>query len=157
MSRRGLIVAPERVIADLIGDVVELAGATPLVAYDGREALSLARSQRPALVITTLLLPYLCGEDLITALHQEWGATLPVILLSGAPHAQRVRAGADAMLTKPFRLADLLALMSRYLVSVSIDHRKEITDQPLRESFEKVEWTIPSAEPLQVLPVNTAS
>jgi two-component system chemotaxis response regulator CheY len=110
-----LIVEDDQEIAGLIAAVVEHVGATPLVAYDGQQALELAQGRAPALLITDLILPGISGDTLITTLRTAWDAHLPAILVSAAPWVQRRAAGADAVLAKPFRVGDLLALLDRYL------------------------------------------
>jgi DNA-binding response OmpR family regulator len=117
-----LIVEDDSAIADFIADVVAIAGARSVIAGDGLEALLLARAHRPALVITDLNMPRMSGAALIAALRKEWGVNLPVILVSAAPRTQLLAAGAVALLAKPFAVADLLALLDRFLPRGSAYH-----------------------------------
>ena len=114
-----LIAEDEEPVAELLSYVVEDAGYTPLVAFHGRQALELTRERRPALVITDLMMPYLSGADLVAALSTEAaagdGARPPVILVTGAGPSQARAAGADVVLYKPFQVADLEALLHRFL------------------------------------------
>jgi DNA-binding response OmpR family regulator len=110
-----LIAENDDIVADLIALVVEQAGATPLVTYDGTQALTLARERRPALLITELILPGLDGAGLIAALRRERGTDLPSILVTSLPKAQVRAAGAAAVLPKPFHIAALEALLARLL------------------------------------------
>ena len=114
-----LIAEDEEPIAELIAYVVRDAGYTPLVASHGRQALELARERWPALVIADLMMPYLSGADLIAALSKETAASdrprPPAILVTGAGPSQARAAGADVVLYKPFQVADLEALLRRFL------------------------------------------
>jgi len=114
-----LIAEDERAIASLVTEVVAQAGYTPLVATNGRQALDLAREQWPALVITDLMMPYLDGAALTAALRAEAatrGVAAPPIILMTAASLQYARAaGTDAVLRKPFNLAELEALLLRFL------------------------------------------
>ena len=114
-----LIAEDERSIASLIAEVVAQAGYTPLVATNGRQALELAREQWPALVITDLMMPHLDGAALTATLRAEAatrGEEAPPIVLMTAANPQYARAtGADAVLRKPFNLAELEALLRRFL------------------------------------------
>ncbi len=114
-----LIAEDEEPIAELLSYVVQDAGYTPLVAFHGRQALELARQRWPALVITDLMMPYLSGADLIAALTAEAAASdrarPPAILVTGAGPGQARAAGADVVLYKPFQVADLEALLHRFL------------------------------------------
>jgi len=114
-----LIAEDERSIASLVAEVVAQAGYTPLVATNGRQALALAREQWPALVITDLMMPYLDGAALTTALRAEAAtrgdAAPPIVLMTAAGPQYARAAGADAVLRKPFNLAELEALLLRFL------------------------------------------
>ena len=114
-----LIAEDEEPIAELLAYVVQDAGYTPLVAFHGRQALELTRERWPALLIADLMMPYLSGADLIAALTAEAAASdrarPPAILVTGAGPRQARATGADAVLYKPFQVADLDALLHRFL------------------------------------------
>jgi DNA-binding response OmpR family regulator len=114
-----LIVEDEEPLAETIAYIVQETGYTALVALHGREALELARARRPALLITDLMLPHLDGTALIAALRADAAeageAALPIILITVAGLVQAREAGADVILRKPFVLADLEALLRRFL------------------------------------------
>ena len=104
-----LIAEDEEPVAETVAYVVEDAGYTPLVATHGQQAL----------LVTDLMLPYLSGADLIAALRAE-AATCgqippPTILITAASLSQARAAGADVVLRKPFHLAELEALLHRFL------------------------------------------
>jgi DNA-binding response OmpR family regulator len=112
-----LIAENDEIVAELIALVVEQAGATPLVTYDGEQALALVRERRPALLITESILPGLDGVGLITALRRERRTDLPSILVTSAPRGQAAGSGATAVLAKPFHIATLEVLLARFLTS----------------------------------------
>ncbi len=127
-----VIAEDDPALAELIAFVVEQAGGTPLVAYDGAQALQLARSYAPSVVITDLMMPYLPGDALIAALREERGADLPIVLISAAPHAQLQRTGADAVLPKPFDVLDLHELLDHYL---AVYRPTKVTEAPIAEPW----------------------
>lgn len=114
-----LIAEDEEPQAEILVFVVREAGYTPIVAHNGRQALAMAREQRPALLITDLMMPYLDGSELIAALRADaaaGGAAMPpVVLMTSANMAIARATGADVALRKPFHLADLEALLHRFL------------------------------------------
>lgn len=116
-----LIAEDEEPIAEAIALIVGDAGYTPLVAVHGKQALELARLRRPALVITDLMMPHLDGAELISALRSDAQrngyAPPPIILMTAAGMRRAYEAEADALLRKPFELADLEMLLLRYLGS----------------------------------------
>ncbi len=114
-----LIAEDEAMIADVVATVVEDAGYTPVIARHGQEALAMAHTQDPALVITDLMMPRLTGAELIEALRAEAAATktapIPVILMTAANAGVARTVGADVVLPKPFDLDQLEALLHRFL------------------------------------------
>lgn len=120
-----LVVEDEEPIAEALALLVLDAGYTPLIASHGRQALELARKRLPALVITDLMMPYLDGAGLITALRADAANAerqAPPIILMTAAGLQRVReVGADAVLSKPFDLDEVEALLARFL-GPALDH-----------------------------------
>ncbi|OLF11540.1 hypothetical protein BLA60_11320 [Actinophytocola xinjiangensis] len=102
--------------AELRGYLVRLLSPqwTIQSAADGRTALALARSLRPALVLTDLSLPTMNGLALLNALRGNPATRdVPVILLSAQTGAEAaaaaLHAGADDYLVKPFSSVELLA------------------------------------------------
>jgi CheY-like chemotaxis protein len=114
-----LIAEDEEPIAEAIAFLVQDNGYTPLIAHNGRQALELARQHRPALVITDLMMPYLDGDELIRLLRadaaQDQHAPPYTILLSAAGLRRMQNAGADAIMPKPFDLAELEKLLRSFL------------------------------------------
>jgi CheY-like chemotaxis protein len=75
-------------------------------AEDGREALVMARTRRPDVLVTETRLPYLSGLELCRLLRRdEQTRTLPIIILTADAMKRDVRlaeaAGADKVLIKP--------------------------------------------------------
>jgi two-component system KDP operon response regulator KdpE len=81
------------------------------VAADGAQALRVAASHHPDLVVLDLGLPDLHGVDVIHGLR-AW-TTVPIIVLSGrigsGDKVAALDAGADDYVTKPFGVDELLA------------------------------------------------
>ena len=96
-----------------------------LTAGTAERGLELVRARRPDLILMDLNLPGMSGSD---ALHQLRGspttAAIPVIAVSAAASAaardQGVRAGFQGYLTKPLRLDDLEAVLTRYLPAPAV-------------------------------------
>ncbi len=60
-----LIVDDDIAVGDLEKEVLERAGYSVLRAYSGTEALLLLQSVRPNLILLDLMLPGLCGEEVL--------------------------------------------------------------------------------------------
>lgn len=79
---------------------------------DGAEALRLMSAAAYDLVILDLRLPGMTGLEVLRTLRDR-GLTMPVLVLTAQDSVEfkvdALRAGADDYVTKPFRLAELLA------------------------------------------------
>ena len=91
-----------------------------VTAADGDEGLSRAREARPDLVICDILMPRMDGFGVLAALRSgPETAAIPFIVLTASADkedlARGLRSGANEYVTKPFKIADLLAAVRRLL------------------------------------------
>ena len=98
----------------LVRDVLQATGYSTLEATSGEEAVEVARSHGPALVLMDVQLPGADGVETLARLRDdERTATTPVIALTAqAMHGDRERflaAGFDAYLSKPVDILELVA------------------------------------------------
>ncbi|MBD8140432.1 response regulator transcription factor, partial [Frigoribacterium sp. CFBP 13605] len=107
-------------------------GYDVVTAADGREALDLAASRHPDLVMLDLGMPHLDGVEVITGLR-GW-STVPILVVSGrtdaADKVEALDAGADDYVTKPFSMDELLARIraqTRRLPSGTDDEQPVVT------------------------------
>lgn len=111
MNRTILVVDDDRKIVDLVTLYLKRDGYRVLPAYDGREALDVARAKRPDLVVLDLLLPELDGLDVCRLLRAE--SRVPIIMLTARSTDDDTLAGlnlgADDYLAKPFNPRELVA------------------------------------------------
>lgn len=99
-----LIAEDEEALLEIFAEVVEALGHRAVRAHNGEEALTLARTERPDLVVSDHMMPRRTGMELLRALRGEPGlATVPFVLLSAARPAGREEA--DAFLAKPVDLS----------------------------------------------------
>ncbi|TYL53247.1 response regulator [Agromyces mariniharenae] len=86
-------------------------GYDVVAARDGAEAIELAASAHPDLVLLDLGMPNVDGMDVIRAVR-AW-SSVPILVLSGrtdsAEKVEALDAGADDYVTKPFAMDELLA------------------------------------------------
>ena len=101
----------ERKIADIARDYLQHAGYSVLTASAGDEALALARSRQPDLVVLDLRLPRMDGIEVARTLRRE--SSVPIIMLTArAEESDRLLGldvGADDYMTKPFSPRELVA------------------------------------------------
>jgi len=109
---RVLVVEDEPRMAAILRKGLEEEGCSVLVARDGREGLSLARTCDLDAVILDVMLPLLDGLEVARRLRRE-GSNIPILMLTARDATADVVAGldrgADDYLTKPFAFEVLLA------------------------------------------------
>jgi len=108
-----LIAEDEPSLRENLQWMLELEGFEVLAACDGLEALAMAQSHKPDLVLTDVMMPGLDGFGLVKALRENPGSsTLPIIMLTARADRTDTRTGmnlgADDYLTKPCRREELL-------------------------------------------------
>jgi DNA-binding response OmpR family regulator len=86
-------------------------GYEVITAADGAEALEVARSDKPELIVLDLMLPQLSGLEVCRILRKEM--TVPIIMLTAKTEEVDkivgLEIGADDYMTKPFSMRELLA------------------------------------------------
>jgi two-component system alkaline phosphatase synthesis response regulator PhoP len=122
MHRKILVVDDEQSIVDLLEYNLQREGYQVVVARDGREALRLARTEPPDLIVLDLMLPGLDGFDVCRELRREGDpalARVPIIMLTARDEeVDRVvglELGADDYVTKPFSVRELVARVKAVL------------------------------------------
>ncbi|KQP13542.1 response regulator [Pseudorhodoferax sp. Leaf267] len=109
-----LVAEDEPDIRANLGRLLRLEGFDVSLAASGAQALQMAHTRRPDLVLTDLMMPGMDGRRLLRALRGDpRTAGVPVVCLSARVEAAdmqgAVAAGASAYITKPYQSATLLA------------------------------------------------
>jgi DNA-binding response OmpR family regulator len=117
---RILIVDDEADLVSVLRLGLEREGFEVIDAGDGELGLDRARKDHPDLVLLDLMLPKLDGYKVCRALKFDEGyKRLPIFILSARPGEQDRRLalemGAEAFITKPYELKDLVAKIRRRL------------------------------------------
>ncbi len=103
--RRVLVVEADRDSADLLVELIGAAGHTPSVAGSGEEAVRRVKAWSPAIVVLSdgALIPRLRSASV----EQYLGIVLSSADLGSESALRALQAGADDLLSKPFRARDL--------------------------------------------------
>jgi two-component system alkaline phosphatase synthesis response regulator PhoP len=106
-----LVVDDEPTLVATLKYNLEREGYNVVAATDGEKAISLARAERPDLMILDLMLPAVDGLEVCRILRREM--SLPILMLTArAGEVDKVvglEIGADDYVTKPFSTRELLA------------------------------------------------
>jgi DNA-binding response OmpR family regulator len=129
-ARKILVVDDDPKTVSLVKLYLESDGHKVLCAYDGVEALRLAREERPNLIVLDLMLPGLDGLQVCRTLRTE--SDVPVIMLTAktteGDKLTGLELGADDYVTKPFsprELAARIKVVLRRTVSESLERGPE--------------------------------
>ncbi len=111
MPQTILVVDDEARLRDMLRVYLDQEGYRVVEAANGREALYVARYEKPDLIILDLMMPEMGGTEFMRAFSKE--AETPVIMLTAKVEDQDkilgLELGADDYVTKPFNVRELLA------------------------------------------------
>lgn len=114
MSRKILIVDDEAEICSVLRLFFQKQGYQVVTCTDGDGAIGLVSQERPQLVILDMKMPGISGVEVLRILREKRSAA-KVIMLSAVKDdgviQETLRLGADAYLTKPFRLDHMAQLV----------------------------------------------
>lgn len=117
MSKCVMVVDDKRSLRQLVKSYLEQEGYRVVEAGDGREALFVARHEKPDLIILDLMMPEMDGFDFIRVYGKE--AETPVIMLTAKieenDRVLGLEMGADDYVTKPFSMRELSARVKAVL------------------------------------------
>lgn len=109
-----LVVDDEFSIVETLGEILTWEGYVVVTAPNGRAALTLLATERPALVLLDYMMPVLDGLQTLASIRgDDRLKNIPVVLMTAAP--QRVLDAEplwNVLLRKPFDVDALLAIVA---------------------------------------------
>jgi CheY-like chemotaxis protein len=124
-----------------------------VTASDGREALNLARTLRPAAITLDVMMPDMDGWEVLRELKADSDTRdIPVVMVTMTDDRELGYAlGATEFLTKPVDRTQLMRLLERYApegaerIALVVDDRADNRDV-LRRALENEGWQVSEAE-----------
>jgi two-component system sensor histidine kinase/response regulator len=118
-----LLVEDEVALRETLEEILELNDFDVKVAGSGEEALEIINTWIPDLFVSDIMMPGITGYDLIRKVHEQSElAEIPFIFLSALASREDqnkgIEAGAKGYITKPFKSAELIALIKQYISAV---------------------------------------
>jgi DNA-binding response OmpR family regulator len=111
MSRKILVVDDKKELRTLLRQYLSQEGFEVVLAGDGRQALFIARKEKPDLIILDLMMPEMGGYEFLRIYNRE--ADTPTIILTAkleeSDKVLGLELGADDYVTKPFSMNELTA------------------------------------------------
>ncbi|WP_449354808.1 response regulator YycF [Virgibacillus natechei] len=128
MSQKILVVDDEQPIADILKFNLEKEGYEVVVTYDGDEAIRLAESENPELILLDIMLPGKDGNEVCREIRKT--QSMPIIMLTAKDteidKVLGLELGADDYVTKPFSNRELIARVKANL------RRQEVPDDAVK-------------------------
>ena len=112
-----LVIEDDLNVLSMIVKHLEHSGYNVITATDGMEGLKKLKSDNYDLVITDIVMPYVSGTGVVSAL-KESKPHIPVIAITGygeVPEAVAMEKKADLVLSKPVKMSDLKDHITRLL------------------------------------------
>jgi two-component system, OmpR family, alkaline phosphatase synthesis response regulator PhoP len=145
-----LVVDDERNIVELLKYNLEKEGYEVLSAYDGFEAVNLAKQDRPDLIILDIMLPGQGGLEVCRILRKE--TKIPIIMATAKGEEidkiLGLELGADDYVTKPFSPRELVARVKAVLrrTSSKAEEKDELAFEDLTINLVKHEIRLKGTE-----------
>jgi DNA-binding response OmpR family regulator len=112
-----LICDDQEVVHETLGVYLEAEGFSYASAYDGAEALEMARSENPDIMILDIMMPEMSGTDVCREIRKE--SSLPIIMLTAKGEEidkiLGLELGADDYIVKPFSPREVVARIKAVL------------------------------------------
>ncbi|MBC7878143.1 MAG: response regulator transcription factor [Anaerolineales bacterium] len=133
MQQTILIVDDEKRLVSLVQSYLSQEGYRVVTAFNGKDALPLAKKEKPDLIILDIMMPEMNGYDFMRAHRAEHDT--PIIMLTAKVEDDDkvvgLELGADDYVTKPFRPRELMARVRNVLRRAG---KSEATGKTLRVS-----------------------
>jgi DNA-binding response OmpR family regulator len=120
MKKTVLIVDDEPDIVETLKFLVESEGYLCITAFDGEEALKLAKNQKPDLIILDVMLPKINGYKVSRLLKFDSKyKDIPILMVTARSQEEDKligeETGADEYITKPFDINEIIEKMNVHL------------------------------------------
>ena len=120
MSKRILIADDETDIVETLQFMLEVEGFECLTAYNGEDALNLAKREMPDLLILDVMMPKINGYKVCRLLKFDAKyKNIPILMVTARSQEEdkmiSEETGADEYITKPFEINDVVEKVKKYL------------------------------------------
>lgn len=119
-KQRILVVEDNQLNLDMLLDILKIRDYSLAVARNGKEAMALAKSEKPDLILMDVNMPEMGGKEAARKLRDLEGfRDLPIVALSADADPESVQRCLDAGYThhiaKPFRVGELFKIIDQYI------------------------------------------
>lgn len=120
MSKKILIADDEVDIVETLQFMLEVEGFECITAYNGEDALNLAKREMPDLLILDVMMPKINGYKVCRLLKFDIKyKNIPILMVTARSQEEDKaigeETGADEYITKPFEINDVVEKVKKYL------------------------------------------
>ena len=130
-GRKVFVVEDDKTLIDVLKYNLTKEGYEVITAVDGVQALEVARSEKPDLIILDIMLPKLDGFEVCRILRKEM--IVPILMLTAKieeiDKVVGLEIGADDYMTKPFSLRELLARVRAMLRRAEMMKQESLSEE----------------------------
>ena len=95
--------------------LLEKEGYTVLSATNGAQALDIARSIKPDLMLIDVRMPTLSGYDLLMLMREKFNHNIKMLYVSILPQKEVIQTDADGFIQKPFSPSVFISAVKKAL------------------------------------------
>lgn len=142
LGKKVLVIDDSITVVKSLAKILRQAGMLPIECIDGEQALTIALSQKPDLILLDLVMPRVSGLEVLKALRDhELLVALPIVVITANKEDEQIiealETGADDYITKPFNEPVLLARLHTHLRSWQLLRELEEANQHLQQAREQ--------------------
>ncbi|MGV6845806.1 MAG: response regulator transcription factor [Lutibacter sp.] len=106
-------------LSQLIKFRLQKEGFKVFLAKDGKEAITLIEQNKPSLILTDIMMPFVSGLEVISHVRNKLKLTIPILVFSAAGQEEMVlkafNLGATDFMGKPFSPNELIIRIKKLL------------------------------------------
>ena len=141
-KKKILIVDDEKPIVEILTYNLHKEGYETIEAYDGEQAITLALTQKPDLILLDIILPKVDGLTVCKRIRHTL-TNVPILILSAKDEEidkiLGLELGADDYITKPFSVRELMARVKANLRKSEVIQDVEQVEEETEEDGNKIE------------------
>ena len=141
-KKKILIVDDEKPIVEILTYNLQKEGYETIEAYDGEQAITLALTKKPDLILLDIMLPRLDGLTVCKRIRHSL-SNVPILILSAKDEEidkiLGLELGADDYITKPFSVRELMARVKANLRKSEIIQDTEQVEEETDDTGNKID------------------
>lgn len=118
-----LLIEDDTLIQRTVASKLKKEGFNVISCTDGKEGVEMLNAELPDIVLTDVMLPYISGLEIVSAVKAITDKNIRVIVFSTLGQEQTVseafELGADDYITKPFSLTELTIRIKKQLKQIA--------------------------------------